>query len=68
MGLITKTKRINILIVLMGFVFTSFSQNLDVKNNSEEHSFNKMKWFQQAKIWYVYSLWIVFWIGGILEK
>ena len=30
MGLITKTKRINILILLMGFIFTGFSQNLDV--------------------------------------
>ena len=39
MGLITKTKRINILIVLMGFVFTkSFAQNLPKKNYSEEHS------------------------------
>ena len=50
MGLITKTKRINILILLMGFIFTGFSQNLDVgKITSEEDSFNKMKWFQQAR-------------------
>ena len=50
MGLITKTKRINILILLMGFVFTGFSQNLDVRKiTSEENSFNKIKWFQQAR-------------------
>ena len=50
MGLITKTKRINFLILLMGFVFTGFSQNLDVKKiTSVEESFDKMKWFQQAR-------------------
>ena len=50
MGLITKTKRINILILLMGFVFSGFSQNLDVgKITSVEDSFKKMKWFQQAR-------------------
>ena len=50
MGLITKTKRINILILLMGFVFSGLSQNLDVgKITSVEDSFKKMKWFQQAR-------------------
>ena len=50
MGLNTKTKRINFLILLMGFVSTGFSQNLDVRKiKPEKDSFNKMEWFHQAR-------------------